>query len=301
MKSLVFFFTWTITLIDSAQSFPVRNVNDKYVVTSLKGSDKFKNNIKEVLRDNKGLYWFQNVTDISSFDGVNWKSYSFKSATGRNIPLRINEIEATEDGAIWLATVNGLSVFDPMTENFIPMRQLYTGISGFPAIANCIYKGLKNFLFISVLTEGFYLFDWNTKLLKYVKIDSANKTKIPIDGEELDVTVDGSGNYWGLTTDSSGIWCYNNTTGRISCSWKGELPIFPAKNYSHKYISGLTFSEKENVLWLSYGPAGILEKKYVATGKSIFYTFSGDLKVNADTMVANRHKIMTVKSDRDKN
>ena len=39
---------------------------------------------------------------ISSFDGVNWKAYTFKTANGKNIPVRFNEIEVTDDGTFWL-------------------------------------------------------------------------------------------------------------------------------------------------------------------------------------------------------
>ena len=80
MKRLFYLFTVALTCQVSAQSFPVKNVNDEYVVTSLKGSEKYKNNIKELIRDKNGLYWFHNFSEVSSFDGVNWKKYSFTNS-----------------------------------------------------------------------------------------------------------------------------------------------------------------------------------------------------------------------------
>src|SRR5262245_5383068 len=108
MKRLLHLFVVVFALKISAQSFPVKKVNDDYVVTTLKESEKYKNNIKELIRDKNGLYWFHNLNEVSSFDGVNWKKYSFTNADGRNIPVRINEIEVTEDGMIWLATAEGM-------------------------------------------------------------------------------------------------------------------------------------------------------------------------------------------------
>ncbi|HET6995544.1 MAG TPA: hypothetical protein VFI06_11210, partial [Chitinophagaceae bacterium] len=171
MKKLVYLFALVFNLTSSAQYYDVKNVNDEYVVTNLKGSERFKNNIKEVIRDRNGVYWFQNLTDIASFDGVNWKTYNFKSATGRSVPLRINDIEVTDDSTIWLASQEGMFVFDPLSENFILAKQRYPAITGMPPTVNCIYKGNHDFLFISIVTEGFYVFSWESKSFKRVIID----------------------------------------------------------------------------------------------------------------------------------
>ena len=285
----------------SAQYHPVKNVNDDYVIANLKGSEKFKNEIIEVLRDNNGLYWFRNFTSVSSFDGVNWKSYTFKTANGKSVPIRINEIEVTENGTFWIGTADGMFVHDQASQNFVPAKKMFPQLTGMPSTVNCIYKGQNNFLFISILKEGFYILDWRSAGVKYVIIDSTYKTEVPIDGLELDVTVDRAGNYWGLTKDNKGIWHYNTSAGKISCSWKGELPGFPAKNYLGKYISGITYAERDNSLWMSYGNDGILEKVNLSTGKRIFYTFSGDLTVSADTNTKNRLRIMSVKIDGNNN
>ncbi|HET6996142.1 MAG TPA: ATP-binding protein, partial [Chitinophagaceae bacterium] len=129
---------------------------------------------------------------------------------------------------------------------------------------------------------------------------SANKIHVPTDGVELDVAIDKSGNYWGLTTENRGLWHYNAITGKISCSWKGELEQFPAEKYLGKNIIGINYSDKEDVMWLSYQD-GKLEKVYLTTGKREFYSFYGDLQVRADTVGKNRHSILSVKTDRENN
>ena len=60
MKRLPFIVVVVLNLELPAQTFPVKNANDDYVITSLKGSEKYRNNIKEIIRDKSGLYWFQN-------------------------------------------------------------------------------------------------------------------------------------------------------------------------------------------------------------------------------------------------
>lgn len=270
-------------------------------MASLGGSEKFGNKLKEVLVDNNGIYWFQSNTYVSSFDGVSWKAYTFKTPAGRNIPIRINEIELAGDGVIWVGTSDGFFVFDKKSENFIPLKQKFPQASGMPPTANCVYKGQNNFLFVSILAEGFFILDWNTAALSHIFIDSIDKTEISTEKDELDVTIDNQGNYWGLASAKKGIWHYNVSTGKVSRSWKGELKYFPAENYKGRYITAISFSEKENAIWLSYENDGLLQKVYLATGKNIFYSFSGNLQATTDTSSRKKYTIQRVKADRYKN
>jgi sugar lactone lactonase YvrE len=186
-----------ISFTSSPQSFPAKNVNNDYVVTNLVGYDVFKDKIEEVLRDNSGLYWFQSITDLSSFDGINWRSYKIKTPDGRIVSTRFNDIEVTSDGTIWLATGSGIFVFDRASENFIPLKQKFPGDYEVPVSAACIYKGLDNIIFMSLVNDGFYFFDWQKKSLKHVSIDTISKSRIP-SGYRFTITADRSGNFWGI-------------------------------------------------------------------------------------------------------
>ena len=297
MKRLPYLLVVVFACNASAQSFPVKNVNNEYVITSLKGSERYRNNIKEVIRDKSGLCWFHNLTEISSFDGVNWKSYKFSNAHGRDVPVRINEIEVTDDSTIWLATAEGMYVFNPRSEKFVPIKEIFPSINGMPSITNCIYKGIDNFLLISIIKDGFYDLDWNKRQLKYVHIDSANKVNVLTDAVNLYMTIDKLGNYWGVTRENKGIWYYNPSTGEVKCSWKGEIFQTSSKRWQGRQIASITYSSNENALLISYGAEGILEKIYVSTGKSDFYTFSHELTIRADTNTKQRHSIQGVKID----
>jgi two-component sensor histidine kinase len=295
MKRLLYFFVVVFSCKLPAQSFPVKNANDEYIVTSLKGSEKFRDESKEVIRDKNGLYWFQTLANISSFDGANWKRYSFTDAKGRNVPVRINEIEVTDDSTIWLATPEGMYIFNPRSEKFVPIKQIFPKIKGMPVVTNCIYKGIDNFLVVSIIKDGFYIFNWHTGDVKDVTIDSINKVNVSLSGIELFVTTDHEGNYWGLTKENKGIWSYKPSTGEIKCSWKGE--IFPSltKRLQGKNITGITYSKKDNSLLLLH--SGILEKIFLSTGRSVFYAFSGELDVTADSTARDRISIRRVKID----
>jgi len=301
MKRLLYFIVVVFSCKLAAQSFSVRKANDDYLVTNLKESEKYRNNIKEFIRDKSGLYWFHNLTSISSFDGVNWKSYTFYNAEGREVPVRINEIEVTDDSTIWLATAEGMYGFNPRLEKFVPIKEIFPGIKDMPKITNCIYKGIGNFLLISMVKDGFYEFNWNKGELKYVQIDSVNKINVLNNGINLNITTDRSGNYWGLTKENNGIWCYNPSTGKVKCSWKGEIFPSASKRLQNSRLTYIAYSHKEDALMISYGSEGILEKLYLSTGKSTFYTFTESLNIRADTNTKKRHPIRVVKIDSEGN
>ncbi len=296
MKRLVYLLIGAFSLTASAQSYSVKNSNQDYFVSSLSNYDVSKKGQIKIARDNSGMYWFHSLIEIFSFDGVNWKSYKLKTVNGTRTPFRINDIEISEDGNIWLATETGIYGFDKGSEIFKPINELLPGIKGIPLAVSCFHRSINNKLFfISALGEGFYLLQWETKKLKQIIIDSVNRV-LPPGGDVVGITVDKSGNVWGLTTEKRGIWNYDFKTGMIRCSWKGELPQFTDHRFQD--VIGVTYSANEDALWLSYGNKGWLEKKYLQTGKSIFYSFSGNLTVNADTSVKDKLQVLYVKTDR---
>jgi len=297
MKRLLYFIVVVLSCKLSAQSFSVRKANDDYVITNLKESEKYKNNITEVIRDKSGLYWFQNLSEVTSFDGVNWKTYSFANAEGRKVPVRINEIEVADDGMIWLATAEGMYALNPQSEKFVPVNQLIPQLGGLPTTTNCIYKGINNFLLVSLVRDGFYNFNSVTRQLIHVYIDSIAGTTAVTAGNDLYVTIDKSGNYWGVTRENKGIWFYNPVSGDVKCSWKGEVLPKAAERWHGKFFANITYSPKDNALLLPDAYSGILEKIFLSTGKSVFYTFSDDLIIRPDTNTKNRHKILRAKID----
>ena len=299
MKRLLYLVAGAFNCIASAQSFTVRNANEEYVVSGIYENDISKKNLHEIEQDKNGLYWFQSFTELYSFDGINWKSYKCRPVNGKSTHPRINDIDILDDGSIILATENGIYIFDPGSEIFIPLKEKFPAIEGLPLAASCFYQGLAgNLLFTSAIKEGFFLLEWKTKKLQHIIIDSANRVLIPY-GERIPVTSDVNGNVWGLTSNKIGVWNYDHTTGKVRCSWKGELPEFGDKRFQN--VAGLTYSVNENALWISHGMNGYLEKMYLPTGKSSFYSFSGDLEVHADSNAVNKYPVFYVKKDMEDN
>jgi len=248
MKRLVYLLIGAFNLTASAQSYRVKNSNQDYFVSSLSNYDVSRKGQIKIARDNNGMYWFHSLIEIFSFDGVNWKSYKLKTVKGTKTPFRINDIEISDDGDIWLATETGIYGFDRESEIFKPINELLPGIKGIPLAVSCFHKGIAgNLLFVSAIQEGFYLLEWKTKKLQQIIIDSINH-EIVLGGDMVGITVDKDGNVWGLTKEKHGIWNYNFKTRKMKCSWKGELPEFGARRFQD--VINITYSLNENALWL---------------------------------------------------
>jgi len=296
MKRLLYFIVVVFACQLSAQTYSVKNVNDDYFVTSFYNTDISKNELHAFRKDKKGLYWFQYLTEIYSFDGVNWKSYELKSTASN--PFRINDIETTEDGSIWLATEYGIFTYDPSSETFISIKQKYPGIKNIPAAVTCFFGGPPGYLiFIGFEMESFYLLDWRSGKTQQVIIDQQKKAYINTKWNQI--SADKKGNIWGTTRDNRGIWHYDMNTKKMKCSWKDELPLFADKRFQR--FLNLTYSEADNSFWITNGPGRYLEKINLTTGKSSFYSFSENLKVKPDSNAFNRHLLAPVKIERGNN
>jgi len=298
MKRLLNLIAGSLPLISSSQSFPVKNVNNNYFVSSIYQSNISRNNFHDFLRDNKGLYWFQNTTEVYSFDGVNWKSYELRSQNRSMPPFRINAMEAGDDGNIWLGTEYGMFVYDLQKECFVMAGEKFPELTKLPQAITCFEPAPKGILvFLSFFSEGFYILNLKSKKCVQVIIDPERKTYIPTNG--WPVTIDKAGNLWGTTIDYRGVWNYNFSSGKIRCSWKGELPQFADKRFTS--FASYTYAESENALWISHSANRYVERMDMLTGKSSFFSFTENLKVHADTNAANRYDVAPIKIDKENN
>jgi two-component sensor histidine kinase len=294
MKELLYFIVSILTFRTAAQSFPLKNVNDQYFSSSFYKSDISKNELHESVRDKAGLYWFQYLTEVRSFDGVNWKSYDLSSISKN--PFRINDIAATDDGNTWLATEYGIYVFDATTQKFVSAKERFPGMHNAPTAVTCLLDGPPGKLvFLAFQLEGFYIIDLKSKGFQHISIDGSSR----ISTRGSQVVIDKAGTIWGTTEDFKGIWNYDPVTKLMRCSWKGQLPAFEHKRF--KNFVNLTFSQKKNVLWIAHVNKRYLEKMDLQTLKSDFYSFSGKLEVRPDTNTVDRYMPFMVKTDRDNN
>lgn len=87
------------------------------------------------LHDSRGYLWFlselNNAYQLIRYDGTYYKSFGgeklhYYGSFGHGLGLEVGLVKENEDHEIWVATDNGLSRFDPVTETFRAFRNPFT-------------------------------------------------------------------------------------------------------------------------------------------------------------------------------
>lgn len=109
----------------------------QYEFRSLDTSDGLAGSrVNCITKDRSGFIWFGTDAGLSRFDG--FRFHNFYCITGNNQSLLSNQISAVmEDGEgkLWVQTVAGFCIYDPMTEQFereVPDWMAKCGLKKFP-------------------------------------------------------------------------------------------------------------------------------------------------------------------------
>lgn len=76
-----------------------------------------------VVQDKTGFIWIGTYSGLNRYDGYELRRY-YNELSYINAPYlnRIYDISVSDEGLLWLATAAGVQLFDPYTEQFIPIR-----------------------------------------------------------------------------------------------------------------------------------------------------------------------------------
>ncbi len=112
-----YFFFSTCFLIGQGLNFQHFTMAD-----GLSDSGTIYNNC--ILQDKEGFLWFATFNGINRFDGEKFKRFQFSPADSNSLADNLcTSLCAGEDGKIWISTGgNGITIFDPETENFEHIR-----------------------------------------------------------------------------------------------------------------------------------------------------------------------------------
>ena len=124
--------------------------------------------VNSIVRDSRGYIWLGTGYGLNRYDGYRVRtffSYDQDTTTLRN--NRIDEIQESHGGRLWLKQGMNYSLYDPVTETVdrTPARWLNSqGIAG--SIENIHLDSEKSY-WIKTYEDGFYYFDPTKKLLKH--------------------------------------------------------------------------------------------------------------------------------------
>lgn len=122
-----------------------------------------------ILRDSYGYVWLGTGYGLNRYDGYRVRTfYSYEKDTTSLRNNRVDEIQESHDGRLWLKQGMNYSVYDPVTERVdrLPARWLNSiGIAG--NIESLHIDSEKNY-WVKTYEDGFYFYNPKTKKLSHI-------------------------------------------------------------------------------------------------------------------------------------
>lgn len=118
--------------------------SSKYQFTRLGISQGLSHNrVNCIYKDSSGFVWFGTMSGLNRYDGYDFKVW--RKTAGDKTTLAddfISNITAAPNGKLLLQTRGGLSIYDPLTENFLDVRRFFSSL-GLPSenLINMIRSG----------------------------------------------------------------------------------------------------------------------------------------------------------------
>ena len=112
-KVLVFLLT-TLLATGSMSAHSFSNARNYNIANGIP-----ENTIRSIIQDGSGYIWLGTKDGISRFNGHTFKNYGGYPKTTEGKPLNVMDLCLHSDGQkIWVASVDGICLFDPQTETF---------------------------------------------------------------------------------------------------------------------------------------------------------------------------------------
>jgi ligand-binding sensor domain-containing protein len=240
-----------ISLFEISPTQTFAQFNDALVSDLSINNGLSQSNVKYILKDKTGIFWFATDDGLNKYDGYNFTIYRHDIRNPHS--LRVNNVNTMlEDsfGNFWVATGGGgLSLFDKKSEHFTNLR---ANKNNRQTLTNddvtSIYQDSKNRIWVGTYS-GLNLLDpvtLKTKQFFYQK----DKDYLAED-HIYSIAEDRDGNLW-LATDA-GLTMFNYTTGTV-------------KRYNHNNADSKTlagdnirkvFIDNQDLIWIATTNKGL--------------------------------------------
>jgi ligand-binding sensor domain-containing protein len=179
------FYTGRSMAIDSADNslliatqgeglWRVRQTSDTIQFVQLQGKDDTYGNMLDVRKDPVGGAYFFNNAEVVHYDFVHGFKPVFPSMEGNAVPPVINDVAASPDGTLYVATDDGIRVLE--NQKIVALIGRFEGI-GTSQIVKTVHIDAQNRVWFSTADD-----------VGYFTVDSGSLKMIPIDTVTHEVT-----------------------------------------------------------------------------------------------------------------
>lgn len=245
------------------------------------------NTVWSISQDDKGFMWFGTKNGLSKFDGYDFKTFQFD----KNIPHSIGnnfivDIESVNDTTLWVATQDGLYIFDLVSEVFKEFA---------PTKGQSIYdiiKDKRGNIWIATNSAGVFCYNpSDSKTVNYrvqtnlnsissnhirnLAVDKTGRIWMGTFGEGIDVFDPVRKSFINLNEENSGLssnavlTLYSDLTGNIWVgTFAGGLNVWQdQKKTFRNYRQSKPNSINDDIVRAIYQPSP--DKLYVGTEKGL--------------------------------
>ena len=156
--------------------------------------------ILDIFQDSRGYMWFASLNGLVRYDGYNYTLYQHNPFDTTSLAHDFVSciIEDTQDGAFWVGTNNGLSHFDPRTEQFTNYHHRPGDTTSLPGnIIIRLAQSDDGTIWVGTLRDGLARFDKPTG--RFRKYQSFKRDNICL----YDV--------WGIVPEREQLWVATTT------------------------------------------------------------------------------------------
>lgn len=236
-----------------------------------------ENTVNCILEDHKGFMWFGTKDGLNRFNGYEFKIYRHSNQDANSIGNSfVHSMTEASDKRIWIGTDNGVYIFNPTKERFIPFTNTsQDGISIRGAIYSILAIDSTKMLFGT--TNGIFLFDQQTQKLMHYGTEALPSNTV-----------------WALLKDKQGIIWIGTRSGLVRYEIRSNT--FTKTGMNDECLSLL--DGNANNIWIGTWETGLkyynkttqqfssffdkTDKDYVTHIRSIFQYSDNELLIGAD-------------------
>lgn len=210
--------------------------------------------VTSILEDREKRIWISTYKGLYLLGGPHQKLVHFSHSSVKNslIDDRITKIALDKQGNIWIATLNGVSYFNPKKSSFKNFQifandGLYIGRNR----AVTVFIDASDNVWVGFVGQGLGFYDRRNDKFRLMKHDPANSNSL-VHNEVQCITEDDEKRLW-IGTQNGGLSVYDRKTGRF---FTHKNSLYDNSTIASDFIQSL-YKDNEGNIWAGTWTNGV--------------------------------------------